>query len=283
MKFVDPKTDIAFKKIFGNQAHKNILIEFLNELLELEYAIADVTISNAYQPPRLEGLKETTLDIKAKDTSGREFIVEMQVEKEIAFYKRAIYYSSKAYSQQLDKTEKYHLLKPVIFLGILDFCIFEHQAACSRHLILNTENQSHDLKDLEFNFIELPKFTKQEHELQSVSDKWLFFIKNADNLDHIPEHADTIALQQAYQMAQQHCWTREELDVYDYQGLQLGKTRGIIETAHIEGRLKGQLEGKLEGKLEVAKNLLAVLDDDSIAKVTGLELAAITALRNATE
>ncbi len=271
MKFVDPKTDIAFKKIFGNQAHKNILIEFLNELLELEYPIADVEISNAYQPPRLEGLKETTLDIKAKDSSGREFIVEMQVEKEIAFYKRAMYYSSKAYSQQLDKTEKYHLLKPVIFLGILDFSIFDHAAPCSRHLILNSENQSHDLKDLEFNFIELPKFTKQEHELETISDKWLFFIQQADNLDHIPENADTAALQQAYEIAQQHRWTRQELDVYDYQGLQLGKTRGMIETAHIEG--------KQEGKIEVARNLLTVLDDRAIAQATGLDVAVIVRLR----
>jgi len=275
MKFVDPKTDIAFKKIFGNQAHKNILIEFLNELLELEYPIADVEINNSYQPPRLEGLKETTLDIKAKDRSGREFIVEMQVEKEIAFYKRALYYSSKAYSQQLDKTEKYHLLKPVIFLGILDFCIFNHTAPCSRHLILNSENQSHDLKDLEFNFIELPKFTKQEQELETISDKWLFFIQQADNLDHIPENADTAALQQAYEIAQQHRWTREELEVYDYQGLQLGKTRGMIET----GRIEGEREGIQKGKLEVARNLLTVLDNAAIAQATGLDVAVIVRLR----
>ena len=115
MKFVDPKTDIAFKKIFGNEAHKEILIEFLNEILELEYLIADVTILNSYQPPKLGGLKETLLDIKAKDTQQREFLVEMQVEKEVAFAKRAMYYTSKAYSQQLGKGEKYHLLKLSFF------------------------------------------------------------------------------------------------------------------------------------------------------------------------
>jgi predicted transposase/invertase (TIGR01784 family) len=283
MKFVDPKTDIAFKKIFGDETHKAILIEFLNELLELEYPIEDVKISNSYQPPRLSGLKETTLDIKAKDSSQREFIVEMQVEKELAFCKRAIYYSSKAYSQQLTKGEYYHLLKPVIFLGILDFSIFEHEHPCSRHLILNSETQSHDLTDLEFNFIELPKFTKQEHELQTVSDKWLYFIKNAENLDHVPDNADTEALLLAYNVAAQHHWTAEELDVYESQGIQLGKTRGMIETAGIEGELRGEMRGEIRGerkaKMEVARNLLAVMDDDAIAHITGLDVSLIMTLR----
>lgn len=276
MKFVDPKTDIAFKKIFGDEAHKNILIEFLNQVLELEYPIADVKISNSYQAPHLFGLKETSLDIKAKDNSGREFIIEMQVEKEQAFAKRALYYSSKAYSQQLARTEQYHLLKPVIFLGLLDFTVFEHTQVYSRHLILNKDTQSHDLKDLEFNFIELPKFNKSETELETTADKWLYFIKQADNLNHIPNNADTPALQQAYQIAAQHHWTAEELDIYEAQGLKLGRARNIIETAHIEGKA----EGKIEAKLEIARKLLAVMDDAHIGQMTGLDVNTIAKLRN---
>lgn len=279
MKFVDPKTDIAFKKIFGDQAHKIILIEFLNGLLELEYPIEDVNIGNTYQPPQGYGLKESTLDIKAKDTSGREFIVEMQVEKDKTFTKRALYYSSKAYSQQLDKTEKYHLLKPVIFLGILDFTIFDHTSPCSRHLILNGENQSHDLKDLEFNFVELPKFTKPEAELVTVTDKWLYFLKHADDLQQIPPSADTPALQEAYQIAAKHHWTQEELDIYESEGLRLGRNRNELETARLDGLEEGIEKGKLEGKMEIAQNLFATMDDAAIAQVTGLELSLIATLR----
>jgi predicted transposase/invertase (TIGR01784 family) len=139
MKFVDPKTDIAFKKIFGNDAHKGILIEFLNEILDFDSPIESVSISNAYQVPKLKGLKETTLDVKATDKLKREFIVEMQVEKETAFAKRAIYDSAKAYSGQLEKAENYHTLKPVIFLGILNFNMFEHGNVISRHLILDKD------------------------------------------------------------------------------------------------------------------------------------------------
>lgn len=283
MKFVDPKTDIAFKKIFGDQTHKIILIEFLNGLLELEYPIEDVNIVNGYQPPQGYGLKESTLDIKAKDTSGREFIVEMQVEKDKTFTKRALYYSSKAYSQQLDKSEKYHLLKPVIFLGILDFTMFDHASPCSRHLILNGENQSHDLKDLEFNFVELPKFTKPEAGLATVTDKWLYFLKHADDLQQIPLSADTPALQEAYQIAAKHHWTQEELDIYESEGLRLGRNRNELETARLDGLEEGLKEGiekgKLEGKIEIAKNLLAAMDDTAIAQVTSLEPSLIATLR----
>jgi predicted transposase/invertase (TIGR01784 family) len=275
MKFVDPKTDIAFKKIFGNEAHKNVLIEFLNEMLELEYPIADVSITNSYQPPTIFGLKETALDIKATDTSGRQFIVEMQVEKELAFAKRALYYSSKAYSQQLKAAEKYHQLKPVIFLGILDFTLFEHQQPLSRHLILNTQNMAHDLKDLEFNFIELPKFTLAEAELETVTDKWIYFLQQATNLDHIPTNSNTPALQQAYQIAEQHGWTAEELDAYEAQGLKLGKAKNALETAHLDGLA----EGEKAKAIDVARTMLAKgFDVETIAEITKLTTKEVEAL-----
>jgi predicted transposase/invertase (TIGR01784 family) len=193
MKFVDPKTDIAFKKIFGNKAHKGILIEFLNEILELDSPIERVTINNAYQAPRFKSLKETTLDVKATDKLKREFIVEMQVEKETVFAKWAVYYSSKAYSSQLKKTQKYHLLKSVIFLGILDFNMFEYENVISQHLILNKNTLQYDLKDLEFNFIELKKFTKSENDLETTADKWIYFLQHADDLDRVPENQYTRA------------------------------------------------------------------------------------------
>lgn len=280
MKFVDPKTDIAFKKIFGNDAHKGILIEFLNEILELDSPIESVTINNAYQLPRFKGLKETTLDVKATDTLKREFIVEMQVEKELAFAKRAVYYSSKAYSQQLKKAQKYHFLKPVIFLGILDFNMFDHDNVISRHLILNKETGQHDLKDLEFNFIELKKFTKAESELETTADKWIYFLQHADDLDRVPENTDTSALQEAYEVAAQHTWTREELDIYEAQEFKIAVNQNMIETAHMDGKQEGKLEGKIEGKLEIAKAMLTEgFDTDTIAKITQLTRQEIENLK----
>jgi predicted transposase/invertase (TIGR01784 family) len=280
MKFVDPKTDIAFKKIFGNDAHKSILIEFLNEILELDAPIVSVTINNAYQVPRLKGLKETTLDVKATDKLKREFIVEMQVEKESAFVKRAVYYSAKSYSQQLKKAQKYHLLKPVIFLGILNFSIFEHDDVISRHLILNKKTQQHDLKDLEFNFIELPKFTKSESELETPAEKWIYFLQHADDLDRVPENTNIPALQEAYEVAAQHTWTREELDIYEAQEFKIAVNENVIQTAMMDGIAKGREEGALFEKQTIAKGMLAEgLSIEMISKLTGLSDIEIEELK----
>lgn len=276
MKFVDPKTDIAFKKIFGNDAHKSILIDFLNEILELDSPIESVTINNAYQVPRLKGLKETTLDVKATDKLKREFIVEMQVEKESAFVKRAVYYSAKSYSQQLKKAQKYHLLKPVIFLGILNFTIFENDNVISRHLILNKKTQQHDLKDLEFNFIELPKFTKSESELETPAEKWIYFLQHADDLDRVPDNTDIPALQEAYEVAAQHTWTKEELDIYEAQEFKLAVNENVIQTAMMDGIAQGEHQKAIE----IARGMLAKgLDLTMISELTGLDVGEIKKLR----
>ena len=313
MRFVDPKTDIAFKKIFGNEAHKSILIEFLNEILELDYPIESVEISDTYQPPKIYGLKSTSLDIKAKDQSKREFLIEMQVAKETWFPKRAMYYSSKAYGQQLAVGGNYQELKPVIFLGILDFTAFDHESHFSRHLLLNKETKQHDLKDLEFNFIELPKFTKSENELETIADKWIYFIQQAIKLDHIPENTNTPALRLAYEVAAQHRWSSEELEVYEAQEMQLQISHNVIETARRDGLAQGLGEGKevglaqgleqgiekgieqgiekgieqgieqgeLKAKQAIAKEMLFEgLQIETIAKLTGLKHAEIENLQN---
>ncbi len=297
MKFVDPKTDIAFKKIFGNDAHKSILIEFLNEMLELDYPIESVDILNSYQPQKFEGLKNTSLDVKAKDSSDREFIVEMQVAKEAWFLQRAMFYSSKAYSQQLSIGSNYHKLKPVIFLGILNFDAFKTKSHFSRHLIINRENNQHDLTDLEWNFIELKKFKKTESELETVADKWIYFIQQATNLDHIPENVNTTALKLAYNIAEQHQWTAEELAVYDAQEMEIHRSQNVIETARIDGLAAGLAEGleqglekglekgKIEGEkakaLAIAKGMLAKnLDLETIVELTGLTIEVVIELQN---
>ena len=189
MTFADPKNDLAFKKIFGNEKHKDILISFLNSVLDFknEKAIVDVSIVNPYQVPKIPELKETILDIKATNKNGDTFIVEMQ-KKDIAdFTKRSLYYTSKAYVTQLPKGQNYSILKKVYFIGIVNFNIFENSSYISRHLIINQETNTQDLKDFEFCFIELPKFNKELEELDSILDKWIYFIKNASNLTMVPK------------------------------------------------------------------------------------------------
>jgi len=297
MKFVDPKTDIAFKKIFSNEAHKEILMEFLNETLILESPIIELQVLNPYQVPKLYDLKTTSLDIKAKDQLEREFLIEMQVAKEDWFLQRALYYSSKSYSQQLKIGGNYQELKPVIFLGILNFDAFEQTHYFSRHAILDVETQQRHFHDLEFNFIELKKFNKQEHELETIAEKWIYFLKQATNLDHVPENLNTDALKMAYQIAEQHQWSRDELEIYEAQEMDVHKHNNIVQTAKNEGLAEGRAEGLAEGieqglaqgkekgeklkALEIAKNLLTTgLDIETIAKATALTPAEIENLHN---
>ena len=117
MQFADPKNDLAFKKIFGNENHKNILISFLNSVLDFkdEKTIVDVSLVNPYQVPRIPELKETILDIEATNKNNDTFIVEMQKKDLGDFTKRSLYYTSKAYISQLPKGNDYTMLKKVYF------------------------------------------------------------------------------------------------------------------------------------------------------------------------
>jgi predicted transposase/invertase (TIGR01784 family) len=233
MRFVDPKNDVAFKKIFGDENRKEILISFLNAVLDLKgtHEIADIEILNPYQSPRIDMLKYTVLDIRAIDKRGVTFIVEMQVEEIEGYKKRFQYYAAKAYSGQIERGEEYPKLNQVIFIGILNFIAFESKGYQSRHLILNLETKDQDLSDIEFNFIELPKFKKREAELTTMLDKWLYFIKHAANLQVMPENADTVDLKAAYDVAERFRWSKDDLEVYDYWSMKMQDERGALVVA----------------------------------------------------
>jgi len=285
LKFADPKNDLAFKKIFGNEKHKNILISFLNAVLDFkgDKKIVDVTLVNPYQVPKIPELKETILDIKAKNQKDESFIVEMQKKDLGDFAKRSLYYTSKAYVSQLDKGNDYSKLKKVYFIGILNFNIFENKDYISRHLIINQETLKQDLKDFEFTFIELPKFNKSLNELETILDKWIYFIKNAENLEMIPKEFKNQEFKEAFEIATQTAWNKDELEVYEYIALKEADEINALRTAEKKGLEKGLQKGREEGrkleKIEIAKKalqngvdietikLLTSLDEEEILKI----------------
>lgn len=289
MRFVDPKNDVAFKKIFGDEQHKEILISFLNAVLDLKgtQEIADIEILNPYQAPRLELLKYTLLDLKAVDQRGVTFIVEMQVEEIEGYKKRFQYYAAKAYASQIERGEEYVKLNQVIFIGILNFTAFESKHYLSRHLLLNLETKDQELSDIEFNFIELPKFKKQEQELTTLLDKWIYFIKYAGRLEVLPENTNSPALQSAYAVAERFRWSKEELEVYDYWSMKLQDERGALSVAERRGLERGLeaghkagiVEGEKAARMATARALLADgMDAALVAKYTGLSLEEISQL-----
>ena len=278
MKFADPKNDLAFKKIFGDENHKNILISFLNAVLDFkgDKKIVDVTLVNPYQVPKIPELKETILDIKAKNQKDESFIVEMQKKDLVNFTKRSLYYTSKAYVSQLDKGNNYLKLKKVYFIGILNFNIFDNKDYISRHLIINQETKTQDLKDFEFTFIELPKFNKELNELDSILDKWTYFIKNAENLEMIPKEFKEDEIKEAFEIATQTTWNKKELEVYDYIALKEFDEINALMTAE----MKGEKRGEKKKAIEIAKKSLKKgLDLETISDLTELSIEEIKKIK----
>ncbi len=234
MNFADIKNDIAFRKIFGNEQKKAPLISFLNAALQLQgnERVVSVSLANPYQFPRIAGEKATILDVRATDQSGRKFVVEMQVADKTGFDKRVQYYISRDYSMQIDKGEDYPLLHPAYFIGILDFPFGTDKAYHTRHLILNKATNEHLLKDIQFSFVELPKFKKEMHELETPIDKWAFFIKNSEELHVIPDFAnEDEGLKIAFLEADKYQWSKEELKAYDNVTIKEQDERGEREKA----------------------------------------------------
>ncbi len=217
----------------------------------------------------MAGSKSTILDVRAKDKTGNSYLIEMQVTDKKGLDKRITFYSARGYASQLDASENYYRLKPVIFIGILNFEYLRSPNYLSRHLILDAETQEHKLRDLEFSFIELPKFNKTEPELQSLAEKWVYFIKNAENLNVIPASVNDKGLKSAYQAADRHTWTREELEEYEY--ARMRETDEIAEKMLV-------IEQR---NIEIAKNLLQTsLSNQEVAKHTDLTVEQIEQLRS---
>ncbi len=261
MKFVDIKNDVAFRKIFGNENRKEVLISFLNAvlLLEKDNKIITVDILTPYQLPSLKGGKVTIVDVKAKDQNQKTFIVEMQVAEVDGFDKRVLYYASKSYSGQIERGDQYEKLNPTFFIGILDFEVTKNPSYISRHKIVDIETNENYIKDIEFNFIELPKFNKTTEELFTIVDQWVYFIKNAENLEVIPDNIKDEGLKFAYQDADKHNWTKEELEAYDY---------ALMREQDDRGRFTLVLRREKEA---IAKKLLKLgLSLNDIVETTGL-------------
>lgn len=270
VKFVDIKNDVAFRKIFGNENRKEVLTSFLNAVLLLKQndIIVEVDILTPYQLPDLKGGKVTIVDVKAKDQNNKSYIVEMQVAELTGFHKRVMYYATKSYSSQIERGDQYEKLKPIYFIGILDFEVTQNPNYISRHRILDSETTENYLKDIEFNFIELPKFKKSATELDSIIDQWIYFIKNAENLEVIPENLKDEGLKFAYEDADKHNWTKAELEAYDYVLMREQDDRGRVTFA-IDKELK-----------QVAKNFINLkLSNEDISKGTGLSIEQIEELR----
>lgn len=282
MRFINPKTDFAFKKIFGSDQSKDILISFLNSILyEGNNIIEDLTILNPYQAPAIRGIKDTYLDVRAKITGNKTVIIEMQVLNVEGFEKRILYNAAKAYSIQLETGEDYTLLNPVIALTITDFNMFEMEKVISKFILKEKDYLvDYSIDDLELVFVELPKFKKELTELETVTDKWIYFLKMARELEEIPANMEEIKpIKKAFQIANESGLTRDELEDLQKREIYIHDQKNAILKAKNQGIEEGIKQGEKQKALDIAQKLINVLDDETISQTTGLTLAEIQQLK----
>ena len=297
-KFLNPKNDAAFRHTFGSERYKHVLILFINDMLGFEgkSKIEEVAFLPTIQDPEIASKKTSIVDVLCKDGKGVQYIIEMQIAEDKGFEKRALYYASKAYMRQLDKgVKEYTSLKEIIFIAITDYVVFPEKAAYkSDHIILDKATHEHDMKDIAFTFIELPKYSKDKSEkLTSRLEQWCRYFKYGDNTteEEVEKIVDPL-IKEAYEAVNRFNWTEEELAAYDealkremdYRSqMQTAEDRGVEKGIGI-GIEKGREEGLQQGietrNIEIAKGMLK--DGEPIEKImkwTGLSAQAVENLK----
>ena len=307
-KYLNPKNDIAFKRIFGAEKNKKLLLSFLNEVLknQISLPIEEVVFLKTSQDPDIASKKQSSVDVLCKDKKGVQYIIEMQVAKVSGFEERAQYYAAKAYSSQMLAGDKdYCNLKEVIFIALADYDVFPNKSDYkSEHVILDRKTLENNLKMFSFTFVSLPKFSKTYKELKrdlkdlSLEEKWYYFLKNAEattdsDLEELV--GGDIVIREAYKELDRFGWSEEELAIYEGEikrqldnaaaekqikldGIAEGREEGRVEGIE-EGIKIGEEKGIEKGKILTAKAMLSEgFDVNTISKITGIAIAELKEL-----
>ena len=257
--FLDPRSDLVFRRIFGE--HPEILRSFLNAMLPLESPIASLEYLPTDQMPILPVYKRGIVDVRCVDEQGRQFIVEMQVQWTSAFLQRVLFNASQAYVKQLEQGETFELLQPVIALSLLDDTFIHDSDEYYHHYrIVNVTLPERRIEGLEFVFVELPKFRESNpSESRRVRWAWLRFLREAADAGK-PGHPSLENFERetginpeitdALRLARESNFSPRERNAYDRFWDAVRMERTLINGKLAEGRAEGREEGRAEGFAE---------------------------------
>jgi predicted transposase/invertase (TIGR01784 family) len=302
-KYLDPKSDIVFKKIFGE--HPHLLKSFLNAILPLpaDGQIETLEYLSCQQIPAIPIIKTPIVDVKCKDQQGKIFIVEMQIEWTNSFMQRLLFGAASAYVKQLSIGETYELLNPVYGLGLIDSIYDKETPEWYHHygLVKLNNPQKEVIKGLTLVFVELPKFKPSKLIDKKLQVLWLRFMREigGKTQEVDPSLLAVPEIKEAIHLAEEAAYTPAELEAYEgywkavssertllksrlEEGLAKGKAEGLAEglvKGKTEGLAEGLVKGKTEGKAEIAKNMKAEgVPISLISKYTGLTVDQIEQL-----
>jgi len=265
-KYINPLTDFGFKKLFGTEPNKVLLIDFLNQILPERHKIRDLSYSKNEQMGLNELDRKAIFDLYCIGESGERFIVEIQKAKQNFFKDRSIYYSSFPIQEQAKRGDWNYQLTPVYTVGILDFIFDDHKSEDELLHVIELKNQKCEVfyDKLKFIYIELPKFKKQEDELEDQFDKWLFVFRHLANLQSRPKKLQDKIFEKLFEAAEIAKFTLEEREAYEESLKYYRDLKNVVDTSREAG-----IE---EGIKEVAKKMKdkGMLNSE-ISELTGLD------------
>ncbi len=280
-KYLNPYTDFGFKKLFGEEGNKDLLIDFLNQLLPAHHQIADLNFRNVENLADLSAERKAIFDIHCKAISGERFIVEMQKAKLKYFKDRSLFYTTFPIREQAQQGNWSFKLEAIYFVAILDFEYdeAEERRKFRRDVALKDQDGELFFDKLHFKFLQMPLFKKTENELESHFDKWCYFLKNLPNFENIPQILNEPIFQKAFVTAELANLTVEQRTVYEENLMNYWTLNSAFETA-VEEAVEAAVE---KNKLEIAKNgILKGLNNEFISELTGLNPKQIEQIRQKT-
>jgi len=272
---INPKVDIVFKKLFGSEENKDLLLSLINSILPQNEQITEIELANPYNIADYIDGKISILDIKAKDSDGKLYDIEMQVGEQGYYGKRSLYYWGKTYTGQIDTGEMYSKLKKTIVISILDFKYFKdddrvHRIIRAKDVESNEEYQ--ELDCFELHFIELKKFSKELSALTTTLDRWITFLTKAYEYEkgNVPEElSKDPAVKKAIEKLDVIYLDAKERLIYEQEQKQMWDEQEKMRTAEAKGVAKG-IE---KGKFVIAQSMKDKgLSNELIIEITGLSL-----------
>jgi predicted transposase/invertase (TIGR01784 family) len=249
-KYINPLTDFGFKKLFGSEPNKVLLIDFLNQILPDKHKIKDLNYSRNEQMGLNELDRKAIFDLYCIGESGERFIVEIQKAKQNYFKDRSIYYSSFPIQEQAQKGDWDYKLEPVYTVGILDFIFDDHKSEEEILHLIELKNQKCEVfyDKLKFIYIELPKFKKKEEELETQFDKWLYVFRHLSQLQDRPQKLQDKIFEKLFEAAEIAKFTPEERDAYEESLKYYRDIKNVVDTSREEGIKVVAREMKKEGE-----------------------------------
>jgi len=283
-RYINPFTDFGFKKIFGEESNKDLLIDFLNELLTERGRITEISYLKNENLGGNTADRNAIFDLYCRNEKGERFIVELQKAKQKYFKDRSLYYSTFAIQEQADKGEWDFQLQGVYTISIMDFRFSDNPIYQDkiRHdvQLLDRDTKEVFYDKLLFIYLEMPKFNKSIHELETHYDKWLFLLKNISRLDRMPDKFKETIFTKFFEVAEIANYNREEKMAYQDSLKYYRDFKNVIDTA-VEEAVDIAVEEALDKRnIDVAKSLiLEGISDEIIMLGTNLSLEQIKALR----